>query len=64
VVNCPGGCAVRLDENDIVGWWKHIQKTHPKMLDEWLKKMGIWDGKTPMPTKEPKSDRLTTLSSV
>lgn len=52
-VSCPYGCAVRLDENDIIGWWKHIRRNHREKLPEWLKKQGIWDGSTPMPTKAP-----------
>lgn len=51
--SCPYGCAVRLDVNDIIGWWKHIRRNHPEKRSEWLKKQGIWDGNTPMPTRAP-----------
>jgi len=47
IVDCPGGCSIRKPENDILGWWKHIQRQHRPKLHEWLENKGI------LPTADP-----------
>lgn len=63
-VSCRYGCAVRMDENDLIRWLKHVQSSHPESLSKFLDEEGIWDGQEPIPTKIPEHDRTIILSAV
>lgn len=63
MVDCPGGCSVRLPVTEIVQMIKHVQRAHPSFLMDFLKDQGIYEGVPLKAPERPEDPRTLILVS-